>query len=350
MAAPPTEQHHFFEGPEKLLEVWFKPLNGVSGTVSKHPEPKVGLRSIPLEKLEELLRLVHCTIIGSSHHDYLDSYVLSESSMFVAPYRLILKTCGQTTLLPAVPFLINLAREVGLEEVTELFFSRRSFSRPDLQLHPHRDFADESTFLDGMFPDGRQMTLGPCHEDEWHLYLLNRRLPAEMADRTLEIIMRDLDPTAMAVFFQTDTPRTGADVTKESGIGALFPGAHTDDFLFSPCGYSVNGVLGDGYFTIHVTPQAEFSYVSFETDIPLDSYTALLQNVLTIFRPGQFIATLFSNRVGGFPAQTTFDAPLVGYRRIESAAQDLESYTLNYAAFRLDKTAPASPVLRSAPV
>lgn len=80
--------------------------------------------------------------------------------------------------------------------------------------------------------------------------------------------MSDLDPNAMSIYYQRDD-LTAAKVTELSGIGDLFPGAHIDDFLFNPCGYSMNGVLGDGYFTIHITPQPEYSYVSFETDIPL---------------------------------------------------------------------------------
>ena len=78
-----------------------------------------------------------------------------------------------------------------------------------------------------------------------------------------------------------------------------------DDFLFEPCGYSMNGILknvssqrsmfkdflsksffiqdssdsGLGeYMTIHITPEPEFSYVSFETNSPMVSYIKVSAN------------------------------------------------------------------------
>ena len=52
------------------------------------------------------------------------------------------------------------------------------------------------------------------------------------------------------------------------------------------------------YMTIHITPESEFSYVSFETNIPLTSYLGVIQRVLDTFLPGKFILTVFANRVG----------------------------------------------------
>jgi len=49
--------------------------------------------------------------------------------------------------------------------------------------------------------------------------------------------------------------------------------------------------------TIHVTPEAEFSYVSFESNIPLASYGGVIQRVLNTFQPGKFILTIFANKV-----------------------------------------------------
>lgn len=370
---------YFFEGPEKLLEVWFEgnnqpgmiklakfgtpvnrspessaihspstsprvlspaptpgnsPLRSLSRMDSASFYDKGGLRSISRENYEAMLSLVRCTILGSSSNEYIDSYVLSESSMFVAPFRLILKTCGKTSLLAALPKLIELASEVGLTKITELFYSRRSYSRPDLQLFPHRDFDEEIAYLRQHFVEGENFTLGNASEDSWHLFALNRRMDLDMSDRTFEIIMRDLDPIAMQQFYKTEG-RNGTSVTLDTGIGDLFPLARTEEFLFDPCGYSVNGVLKDGYFTIHVTPQSEFSYVSFETDIDMVSYDDLTRKVLAIFKPNRFIATLFSNRSGDAvnPAISFGETPIQGYTQTESCIKDLKSYSLNYTTY-----------------
>ena len=49
--------------------------------------------------------------------------------------------------------------------------------------------------------------------------------------------------------------------------------------------------------TIHITPEPEFSYVSFESNIPMTSYLEVIEKVLRTFQPGKFILTIFANRV-----------------------------------------------------
>lgn len=49
--------------------------------------------------------------------------------------------------------------------------------------------------------------------------------------------------------------------------------------------------------TIHITPQQEFSYVSFETNVPQSSYKELISKVLKTFQPEKFVLTMFTNHV-----------------------------------------------------
>ena len=51
--------------------------------------------------------------------------------------------------------------------------------------------------------------------------------------------------------------------------------------------------------TIHITPEKEFSYVSFESNIQQSSYLDVIARVLETFRPGKFIVTSVANMVLG---------------------------------------------------
>ena len=59
-------------------------------------------------------------------------------------------------------------------------------------------------------------------------------------------------------------------------------------------------ILKGEYMTIHITPEAEFSYVSFESNIPQSSYMDVIMRVLDTFRPGKFIVTAFANKVNNW--------------------------------------------------
>lgn len=333
---------HFFEGVEKLLEIWFEP----------NPSNKnADLRKIPRPMWDALLKTVRCEIISFTRNEQIDAYVLSESSMFVSKRRWILKTCGTTTPLQCLEPLLRLASEIaGYGEIEDLFYSRKNFKRPEMQVSPHRGFEEEVAFLDSFFEDGRAYSLGAINRDCWHLYTLSRggggsankqmlnnftnnnnnnnhninhhhhhnmsnnghaqqlqttqsakmnlieSLKLPDPDQTIEILMTDLDPKVMAVFTK-DVCRTALEATQRSGIHKLIPGMVIDDYLFDPCGYSMNGVSKSGcYMTIHITPEPDFSYVSFESNVASSSYGDLIARVIDTFQPGKFIVTVFANK------------------------------------------------------
>lgn len=61
-------------------------------------------------------------------------------------------------------------------------------------------------------------------------------------DQTIEILMTDLDPRIMSIFTKEECS-TAAEATERSKIHKIIPGMVIDDFLFEPCGYSMNGIL-----------------------------------------------------------------------------------------------------------
>uniref|UniRef100_T1DED1 S-adenosylmethionine decarboxylase proenzyme n=1 Tax=Psorophora albipes TaxID=869069 RepID=T1DED1_9DIPT len=354
------EDMHFFEGVEKLLEIWFAP----------NPSNKnADLRKIPRPMWDALLKTVRCEIISFTRNEQIDAYVLSESSMFVSKRRWILKTCGSTTTLACLEPLLRLASEIaGYTELEDLFYSRKNFKRPELQVSPHRGFEEEVAFLDSFFDDGRAYSLGAVNRDCWHLYTLSRggggkqllmnnnnnvnhhvangttnvnmnlieSLQLPDPDQTIEILMTDLDPQVMAVFTK-DVCNTGLEATQKSGIHKLIPGMVIDDYLFDPCGYSMNGVSKSGcYMTIHITPEPDFSYVSFESNVASSSYGDLITRVIDTFQPGKFIVTVFANKTSpaaNVSRELEHLGTIAQWKRRDIQFSRFPTYDLTYAQY-----------------
>ncbi|XP_022119356.1 S-adenosylmethionine decarboxylase proenzyme [Pieris rapae] len=330
----------FFEGVEKLIEIWFTPV--------QHAD----LRKITRQQWENVLKIVRCEIISFTQSDQVDAYVLSESSMFVSRRRWILKTCGRTTPLRCVRAVLALAYETaGHTRVQNVFYSRREFARPEAQLKPHDNFDSEVELLDSFFGDGRAYIMGP-EKDCWYLYTLlplegtvdalekeqrevtDREIPEP--DQTIEILMSELDPAVMDIFTRANSADS-AQATKASGIDQIIPGMVIDDYLFDPCGYSMNGVAKDGYYmTIHITPERSCSYVSFESNVPVERYDRVLRAVLAAFRPAKFILTIFHTPdapgTEPLPELKAYHS-LSGFEQKEAQHCRFSGYELHYALY-----------------
>lgn len=50
--------------------------------------------------------------------------------------------------------------------------------------------------------------------------------------------------------------------------------------------------------TIHIAPEPDFSYVSFETDVPQENYGQLIQKLIDVFKPGKFMINVLAPSVG----------------------------------------------------
>ncbi|XP_065844561.1 S-adenosylmethionine decarboxylase proenzyme-like isoform X2 [Oscarella lobularis] len=324
----------FFEATEKLLEIWFEKPDRDGGS----------LRSITRDQWKTLLDRVNCQIIGEQHAEAMDSYILSESSMFVTDRRFILKTCGTTTLLDALDAFLRLASAAcNLTTIADVFYSRKNFMEPRLQKGPHRSFDSETALLDSFFaPDGAAYALGRLNGDAWYLYTLDRAsdaraLPAS-PDQTLEILMTGLDGQVARLFYKSPAHRDDNHVTDVVGLSALFPDAVTEAAMFDPCGYSMNGIRenDDVYYTVHVTPQPSCSYASFETNVPAENYTKLIGDVVDVFKPEKVLVTLFANSSAlcGVSINAFDGGGMPGYRRKDRQFYEfVNQYNLTLATF-----------------
>ncbi|GLU10846.1 hypothetical protein SLE2022_276270 [Rubroshorea leprosula] len=133
-----------FEGYEKRLEIsFFEPgVFAYSNWTDFHSSTK--------SQLNEILEPAQCTIVSSLSSDYVDSSVLSESSIFVYPYKISIKTCGTTKLLLSIPVIPELASNLSLF-VWSVCYTCESFIFPGAQPFPHRSFSEEVVILDGFF-------------------------------------------------------------------------------------------------------------------------------------------------------------------------------------------------------
>jgi len=269
-----------------------------------------------------MLEIVQAQILSTVNNASSDAYLLSESSMFVYPYRIMLKTCGTTTLLNALPKILEIAKDVaGLDTIDCFFYSRKAFLFPDKQVFPHGNWNNEVEFLDNAFPEASFDTSGyvvgkvnrSC--DNWNLYvaipiaqeIVDTSSVVEEEDVTLEVMMRGLDPEKMKLFWKSHYTEQGidADILHATGISEIYPDALIDDHVFSPCGYSLNGLVDNHYFTIHVTPESHCSYASFESTVPAsekDGFESVIAKVVEIFKPSTFSTSVFTRSsvgVGG---------------------------------------------------
>jgi S-adenosylmethionine decarboxylase len=320
---PPDDDHSgdireytgVFEGPEKTLEVCFRRIKATGDAPCV--DGKVGLRRLDRADLDKICARARCTILSSISNQYVDAYVLSESSLFIYPYMLVLKTCGTTTLLRCIATLIDLGRKIGLE-IDWVGYSRKNFNFPGDQAFPHQSFHQELDYLYSHKKlcarlGGNGYTLGPVTDDHWFVFVADHTIRSNSdidTDRVLNIMMFDIDEDVAQKFYydsygqlegedkDEETARISKSMTSESGICDLIPGAIVDPRAFEPCGYSMNAILFHTYYTIHITPESGSSYASFETNQQVTSYRSLINNVVRTFRPQRFVMTLMADDGG----------------------------------------------------
>ncbi|CAH7671750.1 S-adenosylmethionine decarboxylase [Phakopsora pachyrhizi] len=397
-----------FEGPEKLLELWFSssssnvPQQSCAGTQagafdeagSDLSEFCGGLRKVQKSVWYEMLDEVKCKVLSVIKSKDVDAYLLSESSMFVWPHKIILKTCGTTTLLLGLPTLIRIAQSLcGFSGVWRCFYSRKTFMFPERQSGPHKDWNQEVQFLDGIFENGSAYTVGKMNGDHWLLYLtppkLDVLLPSPAIsqasagpisnltlscpnepDSTLEILMSGLSTKACGQFYTSNSiiltryPEMpsieghgpGLALAEAIGLSAesLIGGGITDAFLFSPCGFSLNAIGGKDnsrYATIHVTPEPEYSYASFECNVDYsskhDELVQVVKRVVGVFEPARMSITLFVSHdskpsLGGVKTSPQSnidfqkilgDEPVKGYKLTDQIIYKFEGYDLVFVTF-----------------
>jgi len=263
----------FFEGAEKKLEI----------IVNKSLQP---LTNIGDNFWTKLVTKCEATILSNVQNSKMKAFLLSESSLFIWDDRILMLTCGQTKLIQSAKFFIN---ELGSDNIDCLFFQRKNEYRAQLQ---PSDFLRDAQNLMKDF-DGETLRFGKLHSHHTQLFHTTKKYAPEQRDRTCELLMYDMEASILE--FLTHEDLETSQIRDFFQVVKLFPDFQFDDFAFKPYGYSLNGIRGEDYLTIHVTPQEKSPYVSFETNIKLCSDTRnLLNHFLGVLRPLSFDVMTFN--------------------------------------------------------
>ena len=291
-----------FEGTEKKLEI-----------ILRHPDP--GLRENSGGRWVRVVEASGAAIISRMRNDVVDAYLLSESSMFLWADRILMITCGRTSLARSVPEILQF---LPADRIGQVFFERKNVLYPDLQ---PTSFDTDCGLLQYHFP-GKCFRLGAADNDHVNMFYSTHDRVAASADVTLQVLMHELTATVRRNF-GPDAAAGGRHGRAVSRLRRLCTGMDVDDHFFEPEGYSLNAVQGDRYLTVHVTPQPSGSYASVETNLtPTDS---LVHDVLDIFQPGRFTRMLTASMdPEGLTALRETTTPDPRYRAIEQVDQSFD--------------------------
>ncbi len=259
--------HSFFEGPEKKFELMVN-------------ENAPSLRSLDLLTWSAIVGAANATILSQKNYPQFDAYLLSESSLFVYDRQVTMITCGRTRLIEAVMMLLD---QIGVETVSMLVYERKIEHFPALQ---HSSFLHDAQQLATQL-DGRSLRFGVEHAHRIDMFVATRDHVPNDSDVTIEVLMHGLDPQRAILF--SNGPR--ADRTARSlGLDCLLgTPAAIDEYAFEPAGYSLNAASDSSFYTVHVTPESQGSYASFETnwDFRPDP-SSLVKSITQCFAPESF--------------------------------------------------------------
>jgi len=198
--------------------------------------------------------------------------------------------------LKTIPSLLALAEELNFC-IDFVRYSRPFFLFPYAQKYPHDSFDSEVEFLENYFR-GHSYTLGAMDgKTAWHLYVADQS-EKYSSEQTLEIIMFDLDSEAVSCFFNSNRQKSGLETLQISGLKSLLPceeKTRYDAYNFDPCGFSLNVVNDDTYYTIHITPESHCSYASFECNSNVEDFTPLVMRTLELLKPKKYCVVFFAD-------------------------------------------------------
>ncbi len=258
----------FFEGAEKRVEI----------VIDDHG---IGFRDRETLFWQNILAKAGASILSKTANEYCDAYVLSESSLFVWQDKFILITCGNTSLIEAIIAIFDV---VGAGRVKGFSYQRTR------ELYPHLQpshFEDDIQRLDA-YIEGKAYRLGDLDGHFHYLYCYGLLTNGAGINPDFNGLQLYHIQGSLAEYLRGDK-QDKEQIIQLLALTELLPDFQFDDHLFTPCGYSLNGIWQSQYITLHITPQKPNCYISIETNIPDRELVAkLFQRLFILFTPSRW--------------------------------------------------------------
>ncbi|RJG42295.1 hypothetical protein [Motilimonas pumila] len=253
---------------------------------------------------QDLLNLCGASILSHMSNPTWRAFVLSESSLFISQREVILLTCGDCPLIHTLQSLLKLVAPTDIAFVSylrqaELFPAKQRTSGPQdirllSQLLPLQGQRDNSATLTEEQPpfsfvygvqseqqlSGSLARITPHYQKRGH----------GLSGKALRACQNAENKDAVQALLQLSTH---------------FPGYQFDDWLFKPMGYSVNGLKGQEYLTLHLTPEDDISYISVEgsEENHIATYGAFLERLFQVNLHGTLLGRAITDaRLNAHPA------------------------------------------------
>jgi S-adenosylmethionine decarboxylase len=308
----------FFEGSEKKAEILID-----SKQISL-------LDDINDEFWSALVDCSQAKILSSISNEYCKAFLLSESSLFVWKDRILILTCGETQLVKAVEYFI---KNIGAQTIKHLNYQRKNeyFSNAQPSC-----FGDDIKLINLLLP-GKAYRFGEMDSHHNYVFHLDNDFIADKDDITYELLAYQISAQASEHLMQEKL--TSQEIREFLRLDSLLPNFIIDDFVFSPYGYSLNAIYQQKYLTIHITPQMDSSYISFDSNINL---LELAPTLIDILAPKSFDLMCFNENE--FEAKLTQYIPEEYISKSKVSKQLDNGYLVNFANFILPQKTFLEPI------
>jgi len=249
----------FFEGSEKKAQIII------------NTDKLSLLNDIDDNFWDALVESCGAKILSSMKSNSCNALLLSESSLFIWHHKLLIITCGTSQLVKAIEFFIN---NYPINVVQQISYQRKN----EYFSHAQPSCFSQDVKTLRQYISGKAYRFGALDSHHNYLFHQDNNFQTDINNKSYEIVAYHISEDASKLL--TDPHLTALKIRNMFHIDELFPHFDIDDHVFHPFGYSLNGINKDKYFTLHITPQAESSYISVSANF--DLINLLPQLIITL--------------------------------------------------------------------